>query len=98
MNTKKSNTDILRTVKEHVRKGTYTLVKHAIVRQEERGIRLPDVLHVLERGCHEKEKDTFDVKNQCWKHAIRGRTKNGIDLRIIVAFEQQMVIITIIRI
>ncbi|MDP1609296.1 MAG: DUF4258 domain-containing protein [Chlamydiales bacterium] len=98
MNAKKSNTDILRTVKEHVQKGTYILAKHAINRQEERGVRLPDVLHVLERGRHEKDKDTFDIKNQCWKHAIRGKTINGIDLRIIVAFQQEMVIITVIRI
>ncbi len=93
----KAEANILQKVKEHVRKGTYILLKHAIERQEERGVNLPDVLRVLEHGRHEKSKDSFDVKNQCWKHAIRGKTINGLDLRIIIAFEREMVIITVIR-
>jgi hypothetical protein len=97
MKTEKADIDVLRRAREHVRKGTYILVKHAMERQEERGISLPDVLRVLEYGRHEKNIDIFDVKNQCWKHAIRGKTINGIDLRVIVAFQKEMVIITVIR-
>ena len=85
-------------MKKHVRNGTYILREHAMERQKERGIRLPDVLRVLEQGRHEIEKDVFDVKNQCWKHAIRGKTINGVDLRVIVAFHEKMAIITVIRI
>lgn len=97
MNLEKTAVDVLRRAREHVRRGTYILVKHAIERQGERGIGLPDVLRVLEYGRHEKNMDIFDVKNQCWKHAIRGKTINGIDLRVIVAFHNEMVIITVIR-
>jgi hypothetical protein len=46
---------------------------------------------------HEKDKDLFDVKRQMWKYAIRGKTLDGINLRIIVAFEKEMVIITVMR-
>jgi hypothetical protein len=98
MNAKKTDTDILQKVKEHVRNGTYILREHAIERQNERCIRLPDVLRVLEYGRHEKEKDIFSVKYQCWKHAIRGKTVNGVDLRVIVTFHEKMAIITVIRI
>ena len=84
-------------VREHIREGTYVLAKHAMERQKNRSINLPDILHVLQYGKHEKEKDLFDVKRQTWKHAIRGKTINGVDLRVIVAFQEEMVIITLIR-
>jgi len=38
------------------------------------------------------------VKRQTWKYAIRGRTPDGIDLRVIVAFLEEMAIITVIEI
>lgn len=95
MGVKTTDADLLNKIKEHVQKGTYVLVKHAIERQEERKIRLPDVLSVLEHGRHEREKDVFDVKRQGWKYAIRGKTINGVELRIIIAFQGPMVIITV---
>jgi predicted RNA-binding protein len=98
MNAKKADVDVLRKVKEHVRNGTYLLREHAIERQTKHRVNLPDVLRVLEHGRHEKEKDIFEVKNQQWKHAIRGKTINGVDLRVIVAFHEKMAIITVIRI
>lgn len=90
--------DLLKTIREHVRKGSYIWVKHAIIRKEERRIKLPDVLRVLEHGRHEQEKDIFDVKRQAWKYAIRGKTIDGVELRVIVAFQIEMVIITVIRV
>lgn len=95
---KKTDVDVLRKVKEHIRNGTYILREHAIEMQEKRRINLPEVLHVLEYGRHEVEKDIFDVKNQRWKHAILGRTVNGAGLRVIVAFHEKMAIITVIRV
>lgn len=98
MNAKKPDANILQKIKKHIRNGTYILKEHAIQRQKERCIRLPDVLRVLEYGRHESDKDVFDIKNQCWKHAIRGKTINGIDLRVVVAFYEKMAIITVINI
>jgi Domain of unknown function (DUF4258) len=85
-------------IREHIRKGTYVLAKHAIERQKGRCINLPGVLYVLEHGRHEQEKDIFDVKTQMWKHAIRGKTLDGTDLRVIATFQEKMVIITLIRV
>jgi len=98
MNAEKVKIDVLRKIKVHIQNGTYVLREHAIARQQERHIGLPDVLRVLEYGRHENEKDIFEVKNQRWKHAVRGRTISGIDLRVIVAFHEKMAIITVIRI
>lgn len=98
MKTIKNDVDLLKKVRDHVQNGTYVLVKHAIERQTERSIKLPDVLRVLEYGRHEREKDSFDLKNQKWKYSIRGKTINGIELRVIVAFQDEMVIITVMRV
>ncbi len=98
MRAKTTAVDVLRKIKEHIRHGTYILREHAIEMQERRHISLPDILRILEYGRHENEKDVFDVKNQRWKHAVRGRTISGIDLRVIVAFHERMAIITVIRI
>ena len=70
---------------------------HALERQNQRLVDLKSVLCVLKNGIHEKDKDLFDVKRQMWKYAIRGKTLDGINLRIIVAFEKEMVIITVMR-
>jgi len=93
-----AGTGLLKKVRDHVKNGTYILMKHAMERQKERDIRLPDVLYVLEHGRYEKEKDDFNIKMQAWKYAIRGNTANRIDLRIIVAFQKEMVIITVMRV
>lgn len=90
--------EILKKIREHVKNGTYILREHAIQRQKERLVRLPDVLHVLEHGRHEFDKDIFDLKNQHWKHAIRGKTVDRVDLRIIVAFHKKLAIITVIKV
>jgi hypothetical protein len=95
---KQSSPDILKRIREHVRKGTYILREHVIRRQKERQVRLPDLLYVLEHGRHEQDKDSFDIKNQHWKHAIRGKTINNVDLRVVVAFHEKMAIITVIKV
>jgi hypothetical protein len=55
------------------------------------------VLYVLKTGAREDSKDLFDVKRQIWKYAIRGNTTDEISLRVIIAFEDEMIIITVMR-
>jgi len=95
---KRTSDEILRQIKEHVRKGTYIVRQHAIQRQKERLIRLPDILYVLEKGRHEREKDEFDITSQDWKYAIRGKTIDHVDLRVIVALYEKMAIITVMKV
>lgn len=79
---------------EHER---YIQSKHAIERGEERQIDLPDVLYVLKHGYHEKKKTRFHEIHNTWNYAIRGKTLDGIEIRVIVAFdENDMLIITVI--
>ena len=89
--------ELLGKIIEHLQEGSYIVSMHALERQNQRLVDLKSVLYVLKNGTHEKDKDLFDVKRQMWKYAIRGKTLDGINLRIIVAFEKEMVIITVMR-
>ncbi len=90
--------DLLKKVREHIQRGTYFLSQHAVDRKTEQAINLPDILFVLELGHREKVKDSFDTKRQTWKYAIRGKTSGSVGVRVIVAVEETMVIITVMRI
>jgi hypothetical protein len=76
--------------------GLYRQSRHAIARELERKIDLLDVLYVLKTGHHEKQKTSFDEAFQTWKYAIRGKTLDKTDIRIIIAFDDtDMMIITV---
>lgn len=54
---------------------------------------------MLKAGYHEKRKTSFDAINNTWKYAIRGITVDNVDLRIIIAFdEDDMIIITVMEV
>ncbi len=78
---------------EHIRNciisGAYRDIFHAIVRKNERNITLPEIIHVLNTGRHEKSKDRFEKAFNSWNYAVRGKTIDGLDLRVIVSFEEE---------
>jgi uncharacterized protein DUF4258 len=79
--------------------GLFRQSKHAIDRELERKINLADVLYVLKNGYHEKQKTSFDELFRTWKYAVRGKTLDGIDIRIIIAFDSNgMMIITVMHV
>ena len=51
------------------------------------------MLYVLKNGCHEKQKTSFDEAFQKWKYAIRGKTLEDCELRVIVTIEDAGVLI-----
>lgn len=63
-------------------------------------ITLPETLHILETGYEEKRKSSFDITNNTWRYAIRGKTiRDELDVRVIVAFDKNnMLIITVMYI
>lgn len=63
----------------------------------ERSVSFRDAIYVLKNGIHNQEKTAFDYKRQLWKYAIEGQTTDGTRLRVIVAFDKKMVVITIIK-
>ena len=50
---------------------------------------------MLTNGRHEKNKDQYQERYQAWNYAIRGRTVDKRDLRVVVSFdEDNMLVIT----
>lgn len=79
-------------------KDEYKLTHHAIERLNQRDIELPDILHVLRTGYHEKIKDTWDLKYNSWNYSIRGKTTENDKIRVIVSFDENgLLIITVIK-
>jgi|ERR1700733_5428616 len=91
--------DLFPKIRHCLDMGLYRQSRHAIERELERKIDLPDVLYVLKNGYHEKRKTSFDEAFQTWKYAIRGKTLDEIDVRIIIAFDDSgMMIITVMHV
>lgn len=94
----KLSIDPVAKAREYILRQAYRVSIHALQRLGERTISLREILHVLKNGVHEEAYSTFEVKRQTWKYAIRGKTPDGVELRVIVAFLEEMAIITAIRI
>lgn len=83
--------------REHIEAGKYLDTRHAFDRKAERQITLLEVLYVLRHGYHEKRKDEFKEEHDAWNYAMRGKTVDGRELRVCVAFDPSgMLIITTI--
>ncbi len=90
--------DLLQRVRACVDEAKYRVTLHADQRMKQRGVTLPEALHVLRTGWHEKRKDSFDEVFQTWNYAIRSQTYEDRSVRVIVSFDEaeQVVVITVI--
>ena len=81
-----------------IEEGRYTATYHAKVRQIERMVPLPDVLHAIENGRREKKRDRYDEAYKSWSYSIRGKATDKRDLRIVISFDEdtELLIITVI--
>ena len=86
-----------REIWKHLECETFEFTWHALEEQKKDKIDYRDTLHVLKHGVHEKEKTGFDNKFQVWKYAIRGKTEDSKIVRIVIAFREKMMIITVIK-
>ena len=90
--------DLLVKVQDCIEHGLYLDTRHATDRQSERKITRPEILFVLKYGRHEKSKDQYQERYKAWNYAISGKTIDKRDVRVIVSFdENNMLIITAIE-
>ncbi len=89
--------NLLEKIKKCIQAEDYRFSYHATKRGMERHVSYQDALYVLENGFHEKKKTSFDSRRGTWKYAIRGKNTDNVDMRVIVAFKERMVIITVIK-
>lgn len=89
--------DVMKAVKEALDDGHYLDTRHATDRQSERTITRPEIVQVLRGGHREKRKDQFSERFEAWNYAIRGKTIDRRELRVVVSFdENNMLVITAI--
>jgi hypothetical protein len=89
--------NLMEDIKRHIALKRYRFTKHVLDRLKHRSFELLDVVYVLNNGYHEREKTVFNNKLQMWNYAIRGKTLDGTDTRVVIAFEKNMIIVTVIR-
>lgn len=80
-------------VRNCVASGKYRDTFHATLRKHERNITLPEIIYVLMTGRHEKSKDRFEGVFNTWNYALRGKTPDGLDLRVIISFDDEDLLI-----
>jgi hypothetical protein len=81
--------NLLESIRNCISAGAYRDTFHVIKRKAERNITLPEIIHVLKTGRHEKSKDHFEVAFNAWNYAIRGKTIDELELRVIVSFDEE---------
>jgi hypothetical protein len=79
---------------KHIEKDRYRLTRHADEELKNDDLDLNDVLHILKNGKHNHKKTGFNNKRQMWHYAIDGITKDLKNVRVIIAFVGEMLIIT----
>jgi hypothetical protein len=90
------NNKLKKMIIDCLSKGSYRFTRHALEEQKNDNLDLLDVLRVLKTGVHEKDK-TILTNKHVWKYAIRGKTEDLREVRVIIAFENEMIIITVIE-
>ncbi|MBU6382777.1 MAG: DUF4258 domain-containing protein [Verrucomicrobia bacterium] len=91
-------TDVLKIAKACIDNGNYRPTFHAECRQYERDITLIDALHVIETGYRVPSRDEYKEEFNAWNYAIEGVTLQDDKTRVIISFDEDlMLIITVIN-
>jgi len=81
--------DVLARARERLTSGNYRDTRHATERKAERDIILSEIQQVIRGGYGESSKDAWKEAYKAWNYAIRGRTLDDRDLRIVVSFDEE---------
>jgi hypothetical protein len=57
----------------------------------------PDIEYALERGHPVPRRDRYDEGPAAWSYCFEGPTVDGEPLRVVVAFEDWMLVVTVVR-
>ncbi len=92
-----TDAQLRKVIHKHLAEDRYRLTKHADKELKNDDLDLSDVLHVLETGKHNHSKTGLDTHSQIWKYAIEGRIEDARKVGVIVAFVEEMLIITVME-
>lgn len=88
---------LLERVTEAVRTGQYRILPHARQRCTERDVAAPDIENALEKGHGVPRRDRYEEGFSAWSYCFEGPTVDGDALRVVVAFEGWMLVVTVVR-
>ena len=79
----------------------YFITTHATQRKGDRTVIDPEIGSIISNGYWEWRKDEFKPGYNNWNYAIRGKTRDDRELRIVITFEEEedgelLLIITVI--
>lgn len=89
--------DVLERVRFAATSGQYRVLPHARQRCTERNVPLPDLEYLLETGHHAPRRDRYDESHASWTYCFEGKTIDDTILRVIVAFDGQLLIVTVVK-
>ena len=89
--------ELVRRVAEAVTSGQYRILPHARQRCTERDVSVPDIECALDSGHPVPRRDRFDAVAGDWSYCFEGRTVDEEALRMVVAFDGWMLVVTVIR-
>lgn len=95
--------NLLEVIRDAIDEGRLREAFHASERKAERKITRQEYQYVLKKGYHEKRKDEYRPEYNAWSYAIRGKTLDDRDLRVVVSFEidedqELLLIVTVIEV
>ena len=89
--------ELVKRVAESVASGQYRILPHARERCRERDVSVPDIECALEHGHPVPRRDRFDTVAGDWSYCFEGRSVDDEALRVVVAFEGWMLVVTVVR-
>lgn len=89
--------EVVARVAEAVATGAYRILPHARQRCTERDVAAADIECALANGHPVPRRDRYDSLAKDWSYCFEGRTVDQDDLRVIVAFEDWMLVVTVVR-
>ncbi len=89
--------DLLAKVFRSVAQGDYVILPHARQRCTERDVAAPDIEVALAKGRYTPRRDRYDEDHRSWSYCFEGRSVDEVPLRVIVAFEGKMLVVTVVR-
>ena len=95
---KKNDYDLYNLLFKKESSGEYVFKKHAKLRQKDRSISDLDILGILvgkknKKRRRNKGKDKFENKHQDWNYCIEGLNLENRKIRIIISFEDNLLLI-----
>jgi len=75
----------------------YRVLPHARQRCDERYVKAPHIEHILATGHPVPARDRFDDLAGTWSYCLEGRTVDLVRLRVIVAFDGTLLVVTVVR-